>query len=96
MLNNNRVQRYNKKMTLKSEKTKKSQMPEGRWDFYINMLYSAKKYRTKSRRDYSAAGASSSAGAASTAGASSTAGAATGAFSATTITGTLISTSLWK
>ncbi len=47
MLNNNRVQRYNKKMTLKSEKTKKSQMPEGRWDFYINMLYSAKKYRTK-------------------------------------------------
>ena len=47
MLNNNRVQRYNKKMTLKREKTKKSQMPEGRWDFYINMLYSAKKYRTK-------------------------------------------------
>ena len=44
MLNNNRVQRYNKKMTLKREKTKKSQMPEGRWDFYINMLYSAKKY----------------------------------------------------
>ncbi len=37
MLNNNRVQRYNKKMTLKREKTKKSQMPEGRWDFYINM-----------------------------------------------------------
>ena len=34
-------------MTLKREKTKKSQMPEGRWDFYINMLYSAKKYRTK-------------------------------------------------
>mgnify|MGYP003276190461 FL=1 len=49
MLNNNRVQRYNKKMTLKREKTKKSQMPEGRWDFYINMLYSAKKYRTKGR-----------------------------------------------
>lgn len=47
MLNNNRVQRYNKKMTLKREKTKKSQMPEGRWDFYINMLYSAKKYRNK-------------------------------------------------
>lgn len=47
MLNNNRVQRYNKKMTLKREKTKKSQMPKGRWDFYINMLYSAKKYRTK-------------------------------------------------
>ena len=49
MLNNNRVQRYNKKMTLKREKTKKSQMPEGRWDFYINMFTVRKNIVLKSR-----------------------------------------------
>ena len=96
MLNNNRVQRYNKKMTLKREKTKKSQMPEGRWDFYINMLYSAKKYRTKkSVRLLSCRSLLLSRSSLN----SRTllySGAATGAFSATTITGTLISTSLWK
>lgn len=49
MLNNNRVQRYNKKMTLKREKTKKSQMPEADGIFILICFTVRKNIVLKSR-----------------------------------------------